>query len=84
MGEMPLSELTEHVKGNIDKDQQQNMADLLTELLVLYGNGPEHIRPSVMYMCEGIAKILPDELVNKSEDYAMYRLQNTAGATDLD
>lgn len=74
MEKVPLSKLKDHIKNNIDNEQQQTMADLLTELLVLYANGPEHIRKELMFMCEGIADILPDSLVEKCEDYAMYRM----------
>jgi hypothetical protein len=73
VGEMSLSKLTASLKNEMTKEQQESMADLLTELLVLYNKAAEHIRPNIMFMCEGIAEILPDDLVNKCEDYAIYR-----------
>ena len=83
MGEMPLSELEarllaekHRLRDHMEKDQQETTADLLTELLVLYGKVSEHIRPNLMHICEGIAEILPDDLVAKCEDYAIFRTEH--------
>lgn len=66
----------EEVKSSMSRDQRDSTADLLTELLYLAVTCPEHLREKVLYLCEGIADLLDDEVVTKCEEYAAFRLRS--------
>lgn len=68
-----LKEKKEQVKAGMNEEQRDTTADLLTEMLYLAMTCPDHVRSRVMYLCEGIADLVDEEVAKKCEEFAMFR-----------
>ncbi len=58
------------------QDEITTAEELLTEVLVNALTCKPHLREGFTAIADGIARILSDEAVERSKDYAKYRVQS--------